>query len=137
MASVRPEHHKILGKPLHSRCRKKVNVESTEAILPIFGIPDANSSVLLYDDQVTVAQGTNIFTSPGQISLAWLPSPTIRFQLSNLSHGTLSPDISEKTNLTLNDGTPIPDCLVTGINLGGQSEQISGLIQGDILRGQP
>jgi len=118
-------------------CRKEVNVESTEAILPIFETPEANSSVLLYDDQVTVAQGTNSFTSPGQISLAWLPSPTIRFQLSNLSHGTLSPDISEKTILTLNEGTPIPDCLVTGINLGGQSEQISGLIQGDILRGQP
>jgi hypothetical protein len=112
-------------------------VESTEAMLPIFETPEANSSVLLYDDQVTVAQGTNSFTSPGQISLSWLPSPTIRFQLSNLSHGTLRSDIDEKTNLSLIDGTTIPECLVTGINLGGQSEQISGLIQGDILRGQP
>jgi hypothetical protein len=112
-------------------------VENIEAILPIFETPDANSSVLLYDGQVTVAQGSNSFTSPGQISLVWLPSPAIRFHLSDLSHGTLRPDISERNYLTLSDGTHIPYCLVTGMTLGGQSEQISGLIQGNILSGQP
>jgi hypothetical protein len=114
-----------------------MKVENIEAMLPIFETPEANSSVLLYDGQITVTQGSNNFTAPGRISLVWLPSPAIRFQLSELSHGTLRSDISEKTSLALSDGTTIPECLVTGMSLGGQTEQISGLIQGDIVRGQP
>jgi hypothetical protein len=112
-------------------------MENVEAILPIFETPEANSSLLLYDERLTVAQGSNTFTAPAQISLVWLPSPTLRFQLSDLSHGTLRSDISEQTSLTLSDGTHIPDCLVTGMTHGGQSEQISGRIQGNILRGMP
>lgn len=111
-------------------------MENTEAILPIFETPEASSSVLLYEGQITVEQGNQSFTSLGQITLDWLPLPTFRFQLPNLSHGTLRPDISEKTRLTLCDGTPVPDCIVTGLTHGGQSEQISGLIQGNILIGQ-
>lgn len=110
---------------------------NTEAMPPIFETPEVNSSVLLYDDQITVTQGSNSFTSPGRISLVWLPSPKVRFQLADLSHGTLRSDFSVTTSLTLNDGTLISDCLVTGMRVGGQSEQISGLIQGNILRGQP
>ena len=112
-------------------------MEDIEAMLPIFETPEANSSVLLYDDRITVTQGSHGFMAPGRIYLVWLPSPAIRFELAELSHGTLRMDIDEKTSLALSDGTPIPDCLVTGISIGGLSEQISGLIQGDIVRGQP
>lgn len=111
-------------------------MENIEAILPIFETPEASSSVLLYDGQITVKQGNHSFTSAGQIALDWLPSPTFRFQLPNLSHGTVRPDISEKTSLILCDGTPIPDCIATGLTHGGHSENISGLIQGNILIGQ-
>jgi hypothetical protein len=108
-----------------------------EAMIPAFETPEANYEVLLYDDEISVTQGCNSFTAPGKISLVWLPSPVIRFQLSGLSNGTLQYDIDKKTTLALSDGTTLPNCFVTRISTGDLAEQFSGRIHGDVIRGQP
>jgi hypothetical protein len=107
---------------------EETQVERVEALTPAFTTPVVNEPVLLYEDQVTVVLKDQSLAAKGRIFFDWLPTPAIKFKVADLQHGTLLSPTTEHASLSLSDGTLINDCLVTGLQLGGVSEEISGLI---------
>jgi hypothetical protein len=103
-------------------------MERIEALIPAFATAVANEPVLLYEDQLTVELQNQSLTAKGLVFFDWLPTPTIKFKVTDLQHGTLLSPTTERATLLLRDGTPINECLVTGIQLGGEREEISGVI---------
>ena len=107
---------------------EETQLERVEALIPAFATAVVNEPVLLYEDLLTIDLQNQSLTAKGLVFFDWLPTPAIKFKITDLQHGSLLSQTTGHANLLLRDGTPINDCLVTGLQSGGEREEISGLI---------
>ena len=76
---------------------------------------------------------------PVRLELTWLPSPGVRFQVTDLPPGF--GDTGRGTALQLPDGTRIENLIVTAVNQtvreGEYTARMAGVVNGIVTRGQP
>jgi hypothetical protein len=110
--------------------------EYPHALRPAIAPGQANEPILLYEGPVDVSQNDKTFRSDASVSLIWLPSPRVRFEIPAAPQeyyfqlGDLS--------LRLDDGTAISNCLVSGSSFSNGPEgcraSIRGVIGEEVVR---
>jgi hypothetical protein len=107
-----------------------------EALRPPISIGLPNEPITLYTGPVDFNQAGEAFRADARISLAWLPSPEIRFEVPQLSPVGL-PKLDD-VSFRLDDGTAGKRGLVTGSNLStgtsGHFTSLSGIVAERVIR---
>ena len=108
-------------------------------LTPGFPPSEPNTPIELYNGLATVTQGDVSEELPVRLELTWLPSPGVRFQVTDLPPGF--GDTGRGTALQLPDGTRIENRIVTAVNQtvreGEYTARMAGVVNGIVTRGQP
>jgi hypothetical protein len=107
------------------------------ALRPAIDPGEPNAQIPLYVGRVDVGQGDKTFQAGAFISLDWSPSPCIHFKIPTVPK-EFNPSLMDCLSLTLNDGTVISECLVTGLHYSmgqeGYKSDLSGIISNRVIR---
>jgi len=97
-----------------------------------FGLP--NDTISLFAGPIDFTQEGKCFRADGSVYLAWLPSPTIRFEVPN-APGGVYPDLKD-LSFRLNDGTAVSHASVTGLKVSSEavSASFSGIVGERVTR---
>lgn len=101
------------------------------ALQPAYPVGELNCTIVLYDGELEIEQGSKRLQGAGTLQFQWFPSPRITFCLRETSAQVFF-QIGAEAILRLGDGRTVPSARITSMPMRGCegrfSQRLSGLI---------